>query len=134
VAREPSKPPGKPVSSKVLTLAGPVPGSKYVRDVLESDPALLLDHLKKMPRRELQRLFDQPPPTHGRRRGTKPKHDWKKRVWREALRRIAKKGSVPDNVSAFAKELAVYSQQQWGWEPDDSDLRGLLTQLIDPPL
>ena len=56
-------------------------------------------------------------------------------MWREALLRIVKRGSVPDNVSEFAREMALYCQKAMGgWAPDDSDLRDLLAQLIDPPL
>jgi hypothetical protein len=96
----------------------------------ESKPPLL-DQLKKLPPDELQRLFDQLPPT-SRRRKRRSEHDWRGRAHGELLRIIARTGKIPDNDSATAQVILAMFRDKDDWEPDERDLRELIAELLRP--
>jgi hypothetical protein len=66
-----------------------------------------------------------------RRRGKRPKHDWPVEVAIELLRRFGDPRKITEsNNSALARELAEGFSAQWGWEPDHSELRKLIADLL----
>jgi hypothetical protein len=68
-----------------------------------------------------------------RRRGKRPKHDWPVEVAIELLRRFGDPRKITEsNKSALARELAQGFSDRWGWEPDDSELRKLIADLLHP--
>jgi hypothetical protein len=68
-----------------------------------------------------------------RRRGKRPKHNWQVEVAIELFRRFGDPHKIAEsNISALAREIAQGCQDKWGWEPDDSDLRKLIADLLHP--